>query len=140
MIGGTTYEEARVVSLLNQDLNAGSTSNPSAGTRILLGGTTVHNSASFTEMIRSAALSFPSSVYDPPPEVPSNANAPSINLQLGNVNVSLGGPAGTGLYRTGASPAEGASTSSGPAGGIRDGVRSLFGKVKEGVDRFSSPS
>ena len=49
MIGGTTYEEARVVSLLNQDLTAGSgppgsATAAAAGTRILLGGTTVHNS------------------------------------------------------------------------------------------------
>lgn len=49
MIGGTTYEEARVVSLLNQDLSAGtgppgSATASAAGTRILLGGTTVHNS------------------------------------------------------------------------------------------------
>ena len=49
MIGGTTYEEARVVSLLNQDLSVGSgppgsTTNTASGTRILLGGTTVHNS------------------------------------------------------------------------------------------------
>lgn len=48
MIGGTTYEEARVVSLLNQDLSAGgppgSTTASAAGTRILLGGSTVLNS------------------------------------------------------------------------------------------------
>ena len=49
MIGGTTYEEARVVSLLNQDLNSGSgppgsATASAAGTRILLGGATVHNS------------------------------------------------------------------------------------------------
>ena len=48
MIGGTTYEEARVVSLLNQDLTAGgppgSATAPAAGTRLLLGGTTVLNS------------------------------------------------------------------------------------------------
>ena len=42
MIGGTTYEEARVVSLLNQDLSVGngppgSTANTASGTRILLG-------------------------------------------------------------------------------------------------------
>lgn len=45
MIGGTTYEEARVVSLLNQDLASGNAQlgGTFAGTRVLLGGTTVHN-------------------------------------------------------------------------------------------------
>lgn len=79
-------------------------------------------------MVRSAAISFPASVYDPPPEAPSNA--PALNLTLGNVNVSLGGSA-PGVYRT--------SGESGPsvrADGLRDGMRSLFGKVKEGVDRI----
>jgi hypothetical protein len=87
---------------------------------------------SFIDMFRSAAASFPSSVYEPPPEAPSNA--PALNLTLGNVNVSLGGASGAGVYRT--------SGQSGPsiqAEGIRDGVRNLFGKVKEGVDRIGLP-
>jgi vacuolar protein sorting-associated protein 45 len=83
-------------------------------------------------MIRSSASSFPSSVYEPPPE--SVPTAPSLNLNLpGGMNVSLGGPAGTGLYRT-----------SGDVGvqadGIRDGMRNLIGKVKQGVDRIGIPS
>ena len=41
MIGGTTYEEARTVALLNHDSSAGST----GGARLLLGGTCVHNSS-----------------------------------------------------------------------------------------------
>jgi hypothetical protein len=41
IVGGTTYEEARTVALLNQELAA---SAQFAGTRILLGGTCVHNS------------------------------------------------------------------------------------------------
>ena len=80
-------------------------------------------------MFRSAAVGFPPSVYEPPPEAP--ANAPALNLTLGNVNVSLGGPSGAGVYRT--------SGKGGPtvqADGIRDGVRNLLGKVKEGVDRL----
>ena len=46
MIGGVTYEEARVVSLLNQDFvsGGGPSGAGAAGTRILLSGTTVHNS------------------------------------------------------------------------------------------------
>ncbi|KAH7885289.1 Sec1-like protein [Phlebopus sp. FC_14] len=81
MIGGTTYEEARTVTLLNQE--AGSTS---SGTRVLLGGTCVHNSSSYVEMIRAAAANFPASVYEPPPE--SASTAPSLNLNLGGVNTT----------------------------------------------------
>jgi vacuolar protein sorting-associated protein 45 len=83
---------------------------------------------SFLEMIESAAASFPASVYEPPPE--SASNAPSLNVNLGGVNLSLGGPAGTGVYRT-------SGESSGlQADGIRGGVRSLLGKVKQGVDKI----
>lgn len=44
MLGGTTYEEGRAVALLNQRLASDTTGGP-GGTRILLGGSTVHNSA-----------------------------------------------------------------------------------------------
>ena len=44
MIGGTTYEEARVVAMLNQEATSGGPS-AAAGTRLLLGGTCVHNSS-----------------------------------------------------------------------------------------------
>lgn len=43
MVGGTTYEEARTVSLLNQEI--ASSSAYAVGTRMLLGGTCVHNSS-----------------------------------------------------------------------------------------------
>ncbi|KAJ3507101.1 hypothetical protein NLJ89_g6492 [Agrocybe chaxingu] len=131
MIGGTTYEEARTVQLFNQDPVAatnGSILNP-AGIRLLLGGTCVHNSSSYIEMLRSAAVKFPPSVYDPPPE--SASNAPILNLNLGGVNVSLGGSA-PGVYRT---SGEGVNVQ---ADGLRDGVMNLLGKVKEGVDRLAT--
>ncbi|KAF7985600.1 hypothetical protein HWV62_3903 [Athelia sp. TMB] len=79
MIGGTTYEEARVIALLNQE-----TGGTSAGTRLLLGGTCVHNSSTFLEMVRTAAINFPAAVYEPPPE--SASTAPALNLNLGGVN------------------------------------------------------
>ncbi|KAJ7695941.1 Sec1-like protein [Mycena rosella] len=96
MIGGTTYEEARTVTLFNQDpVGASNGGIPTAaGTRLLLGGTCVHNSSSYVEMVRAAAASFTPAVYDPPPE--SASNAPALNLNLGGVNVSLGG-ANTGV-------------------------------------------
>ena len=80
-------------------------------------------------MIRLAAMNFPPSVYDPPPE--SASNAPALNLNLGGVNVSLGGPGGTGVFRTSG------ETVGVQADGIRDGVMSLIGKVKQGVDRIA---
>ena len=43
IIGGTTYEEARTVALLNQDPTSGGT----GGARLLLGGTCVHNSTRY---------------------------------------------------------------------------------------------
>jgi len=82
-------------------------------------------------MIRTAAANFPPTVYDPPPE--SSSNAPVLNLNLGGVNVSLGGPAGTGVYRT---SGEGLNVQ---ADGLRDGVLNLIGKVKQGVDKIAIP-
>lgn len=85
----------------------------------------------YLEMVRSAATVFPVSVYEPPPE--SASNAPVLNLNLGGVNVSLGGPGGTGVFRS-SGEAPGVQ-----ADGIRDGVMSLIGKVKQGVDRIAIP-
>lgn len=82
-------------------------------------------------MIRSAAATFPPSVYEPPPE--SASNAPALNLNLGGVNVSLGGPGGTGVFRSSG------DTVGVQADGIRDGVKSLIDKVKQGVDRMAIP-
>lgn len=147
MIGGATYEEARTVTLFNQDPAAvmdGPGIQPGS-IRVILGGTCIHNSSSYVsllfhesraespvsryiELIRAAAPSFPASVYDPPPE--SSSNAPALNLNLGGVNVTLGGPAGTGVYRT---SNEGLNVQ---ADGLRDGVLNLIGKVKQGVDRI----
>ena len=87
---------------------------------------------SYLQMIRSAAASFPASVYEPPPD--TAWTAPALNLNLGSVNVSLGG-SGTGVYRkstTGEVPVV-------QTEGIRDGVRTLMGKVRQGVDRIGIP-
>ena len=79
-------------------------------------------------MIDRAAGGFPAAVYEPPPE--SASSAPALNVNLGGVSLSLGGPAGTGVYRT-------SGESSGlQADGIRDGMRNFLGKVKQGVDRI----
>ena len=84
--------------------------------------------SSFVEMNKSAAATFPASVYDPP-AVPAN-NLPALNINLGGVNVSLGGNT-TGVYRTSGDMGVGVQ-----ADGIRDGMKTLFGKVKQGVDQI----
>lgn len=57
MVGGTTYEEARTIALLNQE--SGGTL---AGARLLLGGTCVHNSSRF---VFTFGISFVYSIVDP---------------------------------------------------------------------------
>lgn len=83
------------------------------------------------EMLRASASSFPASVFDPPPE--SATTLPSLNINLGGVNVSLGGT-NTGVYRTSGDAGVGVQ-----ADGIRDGMKNLFGRVKQGVDRITLP-
>lgn len=94
-------------------------------------------------MISHAAEGFPPTVYAPPPES-SGTTGPSLNLNLGGLNVSVGGPGGTGIFR--APNSAGAPIMSVDTGGqgvvdeglreVRDGVRNFFGKVKQGVDRM----
>jgi len=125
MIGGTTYEEARAVTLLNRDLSspaAGGSGIGGAGARILLGGTCVHNSSSFLEMLAASSAGFPQSIYTPPPEIGSAAAG--LNLQVGNLSLNVGGSSGTGLYRT---SGEGAALQT---EGIRDGVQNLMGRLR----------
>lgn len=50
MVGGTTYEEAKMVAQVNAS---------SPGVRVVLGGTTVHNSTSFLEEVDDAVESWP---------------------------------------------------------------------------------
>ena len=54
MLGGTTYEEGRAVALLNQRLANDATGGP-GGTRILLGGSTIHNSSSYVAALIARA-------------------------------------------------------------------------------------
>ena len=49
-VGGATYEEAKVVAQVNAS---------SPGVRVVLGGTTVHNSASFLEEVEDVVDSWP---------------------------------------------------------------------------------
>lgn len=147
IVGGTTYEEAKTVAALNAQFAAGQglggSIGPSgpvgAGTRILLGGTCVHNSKtsvpsppplrprltpsqSFLQMARDASFAFPTpalrtQVAHPTPGVQTGQG---INLNLGPVSLNVGGGAG-GALEAGVDAA-------------RDGLRELFGKVRQGVD------
>ena len=99
---------------------------------------------SFLEMISHAAETFPPTVYAPPPESVAGPG-PSLNLNLGGLNVSVGGPGGTGVFRapTSATPGPIVSVETGGQGAVdeglrevRDGVRNFIGKFKQGVDRM----
>ncbi|WWC69607.1 uncharacterized protein I206_103550 [Kwoniella pini CBS 10737] len=161
MIGGTTYEEGRAVALLNQKLQNEASGGP-GGTRILLGGSMVHNSSSFLDMVENCALNYPDSIYAPPlgqptssllsssntpipssssTPIPSSGGGPSINLRAGGYELSVGGVAGSGIYRTNQDSGANAQfelpkmdTVAGVAGGIRDGAGKLWGNVRQKVE------
>jgi hypothetical protein len=50
MVGGATYEEAKMVAQVNAS---------SPGVRVVLGGTTIHNSTSFLEEVDDAVSGWP---------------------------------------------------------------------------------
>lgn len=148
MLGGTTYEEARAVALLNQKLATDAAGGP-GGTRILLGGSTIHNSSSFLDMVEAAAEHFPQDIWQPPvglsaatSTVPSTSVTPGpstsgVSLRAGGYELSVGGTAGSGLYRS--NPGEVGASFEIPkidqvAGGIRDGAGRLWGNMKQRVE------
>ncbi|GHJ83888.1 hypothetical protein NliqN6_0290 [Naganishia liquefaciens] len=146
MLGGTTYEESRTVALLNQQL--------AGQTRIIIGGSYVHNSKSFLDMLSNAAEHYPPSVYGPPASLgasggntsvsslgntasasappPPPTHAPALNLRAGGYELSVGGVAGSGLYR--ASGAPGGIAASVQLDGLRDGAKSFFGNLRDRVE------
>lgn len=98
MLGGTTYEESRAVALLNQRLASDGTGG-AGGTRILLGGSTVHNSeryvllgfwgryadmaeqrtCSFLNMVEVCAENGDPRIYNPPSGLPPISASTSMN-------------------------------------------------------------
>ncbi|WOO81057.1 Vacuolar protein sorting-associated protein 45 [Vanrija pseudolonga] len=154
MLGGTTYEESSAVALLNQRLASDAAGGP-GGTRILLGGSTIHNSASFLETVSKAAETWPESVYQPPASLPAGSSAaipapalpagPSLNLRAGGYELSVGGAGGSGLYRAGTGEVGGnLSLGSGALGqvgeGLRDGAGRLWGNVRQRMEERASRS
>lgn len=88
VIGGTTYEEARAVALLNGAATSapGASSAPAwPGTRFLLGGTTVHHSRSFLHMVQHVATTLPPAITRPPP----SSGASGLQLRLGPVQLGM---------------------------------------------------
>ncbi|KAL9932469.1 hypothetical protein V8E36_008586 [Tilletia maclaganii] len=168
IIGGATYEEARTVARLNgqssgsDSLIGGSSSGSGAsgpgsglggpisaggtggagvagGTRFLLGGTCVHNSASFLDMIQDAAARFPPSIVKPPPlATSSSGGGPALQLSIGPVQLAVGGVGG----RDGGA-GQGMGSLLDPerlgeaADGARDLARGLFDRVQRGVAGIS---
>ena len=84
-------------------------------------------------MLQAALPNFPATFTQPPAEIPSSSLAPSLNVQLGSINLSVGGSGGTGVYR---GTGDGVGIQ---AEGIRDGVKNLFDKMKQGVENIGLP-
>lgn len=89
VIGGTTYEEARMIALLNGAASASSSQTPPTpswpGTHFLLGGTTVHSSQTFLRMVQHTASKLPSSITSPPASIAQRVP----HLRLGPVQVAV---------------------------------------------------
>ncbi|KAM0789734.1 hypothetical protein ACM66B_006589 [Microbotryomycetes sp. NB124-2] len=156
VIGGTTYEEAKTVANMNAQFASGhglgGSMGPSgpigAGTRLLLGGTCVHNSTTFLQMVRDASFGFPASASSSSLAVrtsgttssaplattgttgsislpdsssaSTNGRGTGLNVNLGPVSFNVGGQAGDVLE-------EGVET-------VKDGLRDLFSRARRGVD------
>jgi vacuolar protein sorting-associated protein 45 len=128
MIGGTTYEEARTVAMINSQ---GSTAPPGAttgasslqaNTRVVLAGTGVLSSKTFLAMLRDAAFRFPATMTSSALSLKPTSNpAAPVNLKLGGMELSLS--------NVGRTP-------SGLESGVKDAARGLFETIKQGVERF----
>ncbi|SGY81242.1 BQ5605_C009g05488 [Microbotryum silenes-dioicae] len=148
VIGGTTYEEAKTVASLNAQFAAGhglagsvgpggvgAPTQNMTGTRILLGGTCVHNSRTFLEMTKDAAFSWPA--FSNSVALAQRSTLASSTASASNTNSGMGlntnGPINLNI---------GPVTLNNVAGGLeasvdaaRDGWRDLVGRVKAGVDQ-----
>lgn len=104
---------------------------------------------SFLDMVEAAAEHFPQDIWQPPAglsaatsTVPSASVTPApstsgVSLRAGGYELSVGGTAGSGLYRS--NPGEVGASFEIPkidqvAGGIRDGAGRLWGNVKQRVE------
>ncbi|KAM0750187.1 Sec1-like protein [Meredithblackwellia eburnea MCA 4105] len=143
IVGGTTYEEAKTIASLNNQFASGhglsGSVGPGAnqigvGTRLLLGGTCVHNSKSFLTMVRDASFSFPtaaSATLAMRPSQPAATGTPAgprqegLNLNIGPVSLNVGGNAG-GAIEAGVDS-------------VKDVAQGLFSRLRQGVDGVRLP-
>ncbi|KAL7006279.1 vacuolar protein sorting-associated protein 45 [Cystobasidiomycetes sp. EMM_F5] len=153
IIGGTTYEEARTVAMLNQQFASGqnvfglagpgaaATSTGLNHTRIIIGGTGVLNSSLFLDMLRDAATRFPPSMQSsslslrpPPPEQQSSQE--SFNLQLGNISLSVA-PPNIDLKNLASNPTlhRAGNTLEAGVDGAANLARNVFGKLMDRVQQ-----
>lgn len=117
---------------------------PGQGAHFLLGGTTIHNSRSFLDMIQDAAAQFPSSITRPP-QSSGQSNAPALNLGVGPVQArSSTAPDGaTPSFSSGAVPlsGQGSLLDPGRLGEVTENARDiasgLFGRLRGAVDGIS---
>lgn len=108
-------------------------------------------------MVSMAAETWPESIYQPlanlgvpsgtssynPSPVPSGAG-PSLNFRAGGYELSVGGAAGSGLFRSGQSDVGGNVQLGGQLAqvseGIRDGAGRLWGNVRQRMEERASRS
>ncbi|KZO97037.1 Sec1-like protein [Calocera viscosa TUFC12733] len=84
-LGGTTYEESKVVAQMNVELQQQAAMQPGSGsgTRILLA-----SLPNPTSLPATASGTTPMPAGSPTPKSPPASNAPALNLQLGSLNLS----------------------------------------------------
>lgn len=153
VVGGTTYEEARSVALLNERLTSGQGFSgpgpqPQLGAKVILGGTCVHNSKTFLNWLRDLSVRFPTLTESKPTLINAGGSLnnaqtnPSgfgsggggFNIQLGSLSVNVGSSNSSSNH---AGP--GSTTTSGLeeiGDAAVDGVRNLIGIVRKGVGGF----
>ncbi|EOD40431.1 Vps45, SM superfamily protein [Emiliania huxleyi CCMP1516] len=107
MVGGVTYEESRYVSEMN-------TANP--GVRVLLGGTTIHNSASFLEEVK---------------RLPSAGGAPTPQpMQQPGLDSLTGGLSGLGIAAPSIDSKRIKALTSTMSSSLQSGVSTLASKIQ----------
>jgi len=137
----TLSAEGRTVALANMQ----DTSGPGQGAHFLLGGTTIHNSKSFLDMVQDAASRFPSSITRPPQ---SQSNIPNLNLGITPVRPSSDGtssssfaPFGNGTGGGVALSGQGSILDPGRLGEVTENAKDiasgLFGRLRGAVDGIS---
>lgn len=144
IIGGATYEEARSIALLNAQHQRGVQQGAQqaavggmvgTGTRFLLGGSTIHNSGSYLDMVQDAASRFDGRFAKPPANLGSGG--PALNLNIGPVQLAVGGANG---FRQDGSVAGAAANLLDPeylgeaANGAKDLATDIFSRVRKGVE------